>query len=338
MAKKQEAITGIRKAAVLLVSLETDVAAQVLSHMEREDIERISMEIARLGEVSGEQRTRVVEEFYQTNLARRYIEEGGMNYARTLLEKSLPPEDAASILEGLEQSIQMTPFHFLQKAEAANLVTFVQDEHPQTIALILAHLQPKQASEVLAALQPKKQIDVVKRIARMGQTTPEAIRQVEKGLESKLSSIVNQDLERTGGVESIAEVLNLVDRATEKGILETLEEEDADLVEQIRRLMFVFDDILLVDNKGIQAVLKEIDQEELALALKGASEDVKAKVFKNMSERAAALAKEDMEYMGPVRLSDVEAAQQRIVDVIRRLEEAGELIIQGRGGEEEIVV
>jgi flagellar motor switch protein FliG len=255
-----------------------------------------------------------------------------------LLERSLPAEEAAVIMEGLEQSIQMTPFHFLQKAEAASLVTFVQDEHPQTIALILTHLQAKQAAEVLAALQPKKQIEVVRRVATMGQTTPEAIRQVEKGLESKLSTIVSQDLERSGGVESIAEILNLVDRTTEKGILESLEESDAELVEKIRRLMFVFDDILLVDNKGIQQVLKEVDQEELALALKGASEDVKAKIFGNMSERAASLIKEDMEYMGPVRLSDVEAAQQRIVDVVRRLEEAGELIIQGRGGEEQVIV
>ncbi len=338
MAKKLEIIAGARKAAILLVSLETEVAAAVLSHMDREDVERISMEIARLGEVPAEQRRRVVEEFYQTNLARRYIEEGGIDYARRLLEESLPADEATSIMDGLEQSIQMAPFHFLQKAEAASLVTFVQDEHPQTIALILTHLQPKQASEVLAALQPKKQIEVVKRVARMGQTTPEAIRQVEKGLESKLSTFVSQDLERSGGVENIAEILNLVDRSTEKGILETLDEEDAELVEQIRRLMFVFEDILLVDNKGIQAVLKEVAQEELALALKAASEDVKAKIFGNLSERAANLIKEDMEYMGPVRLSHVEAAQQRIVDVVRRLEEAGELIIKGRGGEEEIIV
>ncbi|HOX05751.1 MAG TPA: flagellar motor switch protein FliG [Planctomycetota bacterium] len=338
MPKKVESVTGDRKAAILLVSLQTEVASQLLASMDREDVERISMEIARLGEVSSEQRLRVLEEFYQTNLARRYIEEGGIDYARTLLEKSLPPDEAASVLRGLEQSIQMTPFHFLQKAEAASLVTFVQDEHPQTIALILAHLQPKQASEILATLPAKKQIEVVKRVARMGQTTPEAIRQVEKGLEAKLSSIVNQDLERAGGVESIAEILNLIDRATEKTILETLEEEDAQLVDRIRRLMFVFEDILLVNDKGIQNVLKEVDQEELALALKAASEDVKNKILKNMSERAAQLIKEDMEYMGPTRLSDVEAAQQRIVDVVRRLEEAGELIVQGRGGEEQIVV
>jgi flagellar motor switch protein FliG len=338
MPKKLETITGDRKAAILLVSLQTEVASQLLASMEREDVERISMEIARLGEITTEQRLRVLEEFYQTNLARRYIEEGGIDYARTLLEKSLPPEEAASIIQGLQQSISMTPFHFLQKAEAASLVTFVQDEHPQTIALILAHLQPKQASEILATLPAKKQIEVVKRVARMGQTTPEAIRQVEKGLEAKLSNVVSQDLERAGGVEAIAEILNLIDRATEKSILETLEEEDTHLVDQIRRLMFVFEDILLVNDKGVQNVLKEVDQEELAMALKAASEDVKNKILKNMSERAATLIKEDMEYMGPTRLSDVEAAQQRIVDVVRRLEEAGELIIQGRGGEEQIVV
>ena len=338
MPKKLETITGDRKAAILLVSLQTEVASQLMASMEREDVERISMEIARLGEIPSEQRLRVLEEFYQINLARRYIEEGGIDYARTLLEKSLPPEEAASIIQGLQQSIQMTPFHFLHKTEAASLVTFVQDEHPQTIALILAHLQAKQASEILATLPAKKQIEVVKRVARMGQTTPEAIRQVEKGLEAKLSNVVSQDLERAGGVEAIAEILNLIDRATEKSILETLEEEDTHLVDQIRRLMFVFEDILLVNDKGVQNVLKEVDQEELALALKAASEDVKNKILNNMSERAAQLIKEDMEYMGPTRLSDVEAAQQRIVDVVRRLEEAGELIIQGRGGEDQIVV
>ena len=215
MAKKAEGLTGIRKAAILLVSLDTDTAAQILGHMDREDVERLSMEIAVLGEVGAETRMQVVDEFYQTNLARRYIEEGGMEYARTLLEKSVTAEEAAQILEGLEQSIQMTPFFFLQKAEAGNLLTFIQDEHPQTIALILAHLQPKQASEILAGLAAKKQIEVVKRIARMEQTTPEAIKQVEKGLESRLSGIVAQDLERSGGTETVAEILNLVDRTTE---------------------------------------------------------------------------------------------------------------------------
>jgi flagellar motor switch protein FliG len=336
--KKAEGLTGLRKAAILLVSLSGDTASKILSNLATEDIERISMEIARLDDIEPDTRDAVVREYYQTHMARKYLEQGGLEYARSLLEKSLPAEDAAAILDTLQQSIQQTPFHFLKKTEAENLLTFIQEEHPQTIALILAHLTSKQASEILAGLSAKKQIEVVKRVARMDQTTPEAIRQVEAGLETRLASIVNQDLEQAGGVEAIAEVLNLVDRTTEKGILENLEEEDPDMVESIRRLMFVFEDIMLVNDKGIQAVLKEVEKEELALALKTASEELQSKVFKNMSERAATLIREDMEYMGPVRISDVESAQQRIVDVVRRLEEAGEVIVSGRGGEEEVVV
>lgn len=338
MSKKVEGVTGIRKAAIMMVSIDTDSAAKILANLPQEDIERISMEIARLDDVAPDVRDGVVSEYYQTHMARKYLEQGGLDYAKMLLEKSLSPDQAASILQGLQESIQQTPFHFLKKADPENLMTFIQDEHPQTIALILAHLSANQASEILSGLSAKKQIEVVKRVARMEQTTPEAIRQVEAGLETRLASIVNQDLERAGGVEAIAEILNLVDRSTEKGILENLEEEDPDMVEQIRRLMFVFEDILLVNDKGIQSMLKEVEHDELALALKTASEELQEKVFRNMSERAATLIKEDMEYMGPVRVSDVEQAQQRIVDIVRRLEEAGEVIIQGRGGEEEIVV
>ncbi len=334
-----EVLTGARKCAVLMISLDTDTAAKIMANLGTEEIEQISMEIARMEEeISPETRDAVVKEFYQTYLASRYLEQGGIEYARQLLEKSLTPDEAAAILEGLEQQIQETPFHFLKQADTENLLTFISDEHPQTISLIMAHLHPKQAAEVLAGLTPKKQLEVVKRIARMEQTTPEAIRQVEQGLESRLANIVNQDLERAGGVENIAEILNLVDRTTEKGILENLEEEDPDMVEQIRRLMFVFEDIILVNDKGIQSVLKEVESDELALALKTASPELQEKIFKNMSERAATLIKEDMEFMGPVRLSDVEGAQQRIVDIVRRLEEAGEVIISGRGGEEDIVV
>ncbi len=337
--KKAEGLTGLRKAAVLMISVDTETASNIMANLKTEEIEQISMEIARMEEeVSPDVRDAVIREFYQTYLASKYVEQGGLEYARTLLEKSLSPEDAAAILMGLEQSIQETPFHFLKQAEVENLLTFIADEHPQTISLILAHLSPKQSSEVVSGLPPKKQLEVVKRIARMEQTTPEAIRQVEQGLESRLASIVTQDLERAGGVESIAEILNLVDRTTEKGILENLEEEDPDLVEQIRRLMFVFEDLILVNDKGIQAMLKEVEHEELALSLKTASEELQQKIFKNMSERAATLIREDMEYMGPTRLSDVEAAQQRIVDIVRRLEEAGEVIIQGRGGEEEVII
>ncbi len=218
------------------------------------------------------------------------------------------------------------------------MLTFIQDEHPQTIALILAHLKPAQASEILVGLAGQKQVEVVKRIANMEQTNPEVIKEVERGLEHRLSAMITQTFEKAGGVDTVAEMLNLADRATEKGIMEGLEAEDPDLVEQIRRLMFVFEDIMMVNDKGIQSMLKEVDNDDLSLALKTASQPLKDKIFKNMSERAAQLIKEDMEYMGPVRVSDVEAAQQKIVDIVRRLEESGEIIIGGRGGEKDLIV
>ncbi len=333
-----ENLDGLQKAAILLVSLKTDLAAQVLTNLDLNAIEAISKEIAKMNEVTANQRRVVLEEFYQMNLAQQYVEQGGVEYARSLLEKSLPADKAASILEAVQQSVTVTPFAFLQKAESENLLTFIQDEHPQTISLIMAHLPAQKAAEVLAGLPAKKQVDVVKRIATMGNTNPEVVGEVEKGLQKRFAAVVTQELEEAGGVESIAEILNLADRATERGLLESLEEEDPELVEHIRRLMFVFEDILLVNDKGVQKVLKEVSNEDLALALKTASEDLRKKIQKNMSERAWSLITEEMEYMGPVRVSDVEAAQQRIVDIVRRLEDAGEIVIQGRGGDEEVIV
>ncbi len=336
---KAEGLTGIRKAAVLMISLDMDSSAKIMGNLDTDDIERLSMEIARIeDEISPEVRDAVVREFYQTHMASKYLEQGGMEYARQLLEKSLSPEEAAKILAALENTIQQAPFHFLKQADSEHLLMYIQDEHPQTISLIMAHLSPKQASEILGGLTPKKQLEVVKRIARMEQTTPEAIRLVEQGLESRLASIVTQDLESAGGVQSVAEILNLCDRTTEKGILENLEEADPDMVEQIRKLMFVFEDIILVNDKGIQSVLREVENDELATALKTASEALQEKIFKNMSTRAAEMIRENMEFMGPVRLSDVEQAQQRIVDIVRRLEETGEVIISGRGGDDNVVV
>ena len=331
-------LPGVRKAAVLLISLEQDKAAEILRRLPPEAVEEVSREIASLGEVPNTARRDVFNEFYTLALANSYVSDGGLEYAKTLLRKSLSEEDAKRVIHQVTQQVQTTPFSFLQKAESENLLTFIQDEHPQTIALILAHLPPQKASEILVGLPSQKQIEVVKRVANMEQTNPEVIKEVERGLEHRLSDIVSQTFEKAGGVDTVAEILNLADRSTEKGIMEGLEAEDPDLVEQIRRLMFVFEDILLVNDKGIQAVLKEIDNEELSLALKTASEELKQKIFKNMSERAAQLIQEDMQYMGPVRVSDVEAAQQKIVDVVRRLEDAGEIIIAGRGGEKEMVV
>ena len=331
-------LSGVRKSAILLLSLPEDQAAEILKRLPPEAVEEVSREIAGIREIPVDTRKEIFGEFYNLALANSYLSEGGLEYAKALIRKSLSAADADRVIKQVTQQVQTTPFSFLQKAESENLLTFIQDEHPQTIALILAHLPPQKASEILVGLPSQKQIEVVKRVANMEQTNPEVIKEVERGLEHRLSDIVSQTFEKAGGVDTVAEILNLADRSTEKGIMEGLEAEDPDLVEQIRRLMFVFEDILLVNDKGIQSVLKEVDNEELALALKTASDELKQKIFKNMSERAAQLIQEDMQYMGPVRVSDVEAAQQKIVDIVRRLEDAGEIIIAGRGGEKEMVV
>ena len=327
------ALPGVRKAAVLLLTLGEAEAAQVLKRLPAEAVESVSREIARIGQVPTDVRTDVYNEFYHLALANSYLAEGGLDYAKRLLRASLGEEAEARSSSRCTQQVQTTPFSFLQKADSENLMTFIQDEHPQTIALILAHLPQAKASEILVGLPGAKQVEVIKRIANMETTNPEVIREVERGLEHRLSDLVSQSFEKTGGVESVAEILNLADRATEKGIMEGLEADDPELVESIRRLMFVFEDVMLVPDKGIQKVLKDVDNETLSLALKMASEDLKAKIFKNMSERASKLIQEDMQYMGPVRVSDVEAAQQKVVDIVRRLEDAGDIVIEGRGGD-----
>jgi flagellar motor switch protein FliG len=309
-----------------------------LAELDHETVEHLTREIALVDSIEPERRNQIVEEFYGLAMASTYVEHGGVAYARSVLEQALDPEQASRLIRIIEGEVYKQPFAFLQRTDAANLLTFIQDEHPQTIALILAHVGPTKGSAILSGLPPAKQLEVVARVANMDQMNPEVVKEVEHGLELRLSGIVSQTFQKVGGVNAVADMLNLADRATEKGILELLENEDPELVEQIRRLMFVFEDIMLVNDKGIQAVLKEIDNDELALALKTASPELRDKIFKNMSERAAQLIKEDMEYMGPVRVSDVEAAQQRIVDVVRRLEDAGEIIIAGRGGEKELVV
>ena len=331
-------VSASRKAAIVLLSLGRDLGAEVFKHLGREQIEEVTRKIAEISTIKSEEQNRVITEFYHLAMAQQFIEQGGLDYAQALLEKSLSPEMAADILGQINRTIQQTPFQFLVKADSENVLTFIQDEHPQTIALILAHLGAEKSAEILAGLPQPKQAEVIKRIAAMEQTNPEVIREVEAGLANRLSDIVSQTFDKAGGIDAAAKILNLADRSTEKAILESLESEDPDLVEQVRRLMFVFEDINLVNDKGIQAMLKEVDNDELSLALKTASDELKEKIFGNMSERAAELIKEDMEYMGPVRLSDVEAAQQKVVDVVRRLEDSGDLIISGRGGDSELVV
>ncbi len=331
-------LNGVQKAAILMLALEQEAATMILKSLDAKVVEEVTRELASLREVPQSQREAVLREFYQLAMGNMWAREGGLNYARSLLNSSMDPKEAERILANIATSVRKRPFAFLQKAESQNLLTFIQDEHPQTIALIVSHVPFHKASEILAGLPPAKQLEVVKRVANMEQTSPEVVMEVERGLEARLSNMLSTSMEKLGGVETVAEMLNLVDRATEKGIMEGLESDDPDLVEEIRRLMFVFEDIKLVDDKGIQSVLKEVDNEELALALKTASEELVEKILGNMSSRASEMIKEEMEFMGPVRVTDVEAAQQRIVDVVRRLEDAGEIIISGRGGGGDMII
>ncbi|MBR1865419.1 MAG: flagellar motor switch protein FliG [Lachnospiraceae bacterium] len=336
-AQEYEAVSGIQKAAILLISLGPEKSANVFKHLKEEEIETLTLEIANTRSVPPDLKEQVLEEFYEVCLAQQYIAEGGIGYAKELLDKALGEDKAKDVIGRLTASLQVRPFEFVRKADPAQLLNFIQDEHPQTIALILAYLSSNQAAAVVGALPPEKQADVAKRIALMDRTSPDVIKEVEKILEKKLSSLVNQDYTIVGGVDAIVSILNTVDRSTEKHIMETLEIEEPELADEIRRKMFVFEDILSLDNRAIQTVLREVDNSELAIALKNANEDVQNCIFNNLSSRLAAMIKEDMDYMGPVRLKDVEDAQQKIVNIIRRLEDTGEIVIS-RGGGDEIIV
>lgn len=330
-------LDGLQKAAVLLIALGPEKSSMIFKHLREDEIEQLTLEIANTRSISSQVKEEVLNEFYQICLAQQYIAEGGINYAKELLEKALGTEKAMEVISKLTSSLQVRPFEFVRKTEPAQLLNFIQDEHPQTIALILSYLPANQAAQVVSALSLEKQADVAKRIAKMDRTSPDVIKEVEHVLERKLSSLVNQDYTIIGGVDAIVDILNTVDRSTEKHILENLEIEDPELADEIRRKMFVFEDILLLDDKTVQRVLREVDNNDIAIALKGANEEVQNAIFNNMSKRLVVMTKENMEFMGPVRLKDVEEAQQKIVSVIRRLEDAGEIVI-ARGGGDEIVV
>jgi flagellar motor switch protein FliG len=333
-------LNGQRKAAVLLACLGPESASRVLATMQDDEIEQLTIDLSSLGNVEAIVREQVLEEFHQMMVANSFVTTGGIDYARDLLESALGPEKAFDVLAKLQSSLQEIPFEFLKRADPGQICTFIQDEHPQTIALILAHLDSPVSAIVLSALPADVQSDVIMRVATMDRTPPEIVREVERVLERKMASVFTQGFTFAGGVHEVAEILNRVERNTEKNIMGDLEERDPELADEISRLMFTFDDVERVDDSGIQKALREIEQRDLALALKACSEDVKEKVLKNLSERAREMIVEEMDYMGPVRLRNVEEAQQKIVAVVRRLEEAGELIIEGRGGggEDEIIV
>ncbi len=337
MASQLEDISGVQKAAILLIALGPERSASIFKHLKEDEIEQLTLEIANTKSVSPDVKDAILDEFYEVCLAQKYIAEGGIGYAKELLDKALGEDRARDVIGKLTASLQVSPFEFVRKSDASQLLNFIQDEHPQTIALILAYLPSQQAAAVVSALAPEKQADVAKRIAMMDRTSPDVIKQVEKVLEKKLASLVNQDYTIVGGIDSIVSILNTVDRSTEKHIMESLEVEEPELADDIRRKMFVFEDILLLDNRAIQTVLREVDNNELAVALKNANEDVKQIIFDNLSSRLSTMIKEDMEFMGPVKLKDVEDAQQKIVNIIRKLEDSGEIVIS-RGGGDELVV
>ena len=336
MAKETE-LTGLQKAAILLISLGPEKSAMIFKHLKEEEIEELTLEIANTRSITPQLKETVINEFYEVCLAQQYIAEGGIGYAKELLEKALGAEKATDVIGRLTASLQVKPFEFVRKADASQLLNFIQDEHPQTIALILSYLAPAQAAQIVSALPPDRQPDVAKRIATMDRTSPDVIKEVERVLETKLASVVNQDYTIIGGVDAVVEILNTVDRGTEKHIMENLEIEEPELADEIRKKMFVFEDILLLDDRSIQRVLREVDNNDLAIALKGSNEQVQNAIFSNLSKRLAAMIKEDMEFMGPVRMKDVEEAQQKIVNIIRKLEDASEIVIS-RGGGDEIVV
>ncbi|MCE7794607.1 flagellar motor switch protein FliG [Salipaludibacillus sp. CUR1] len=334
---KRKGLTGKEKAAILLISLGPDVSARVYKHLSEEEIEKLTLEIASVKKVEQDTKEEIINQFHQLAVAQEYITQGGIGYAKDVLEKALGADEAMEIINRLTSTLQVRPFDFARKAEAGQIFNFIQNEHPQTIALVLSYLDSEQSGQILSSLSQEVQADVAKRIALMDSTSPEIVNEVESILERKLSATVTQDYTQAGGIESVVEVLNSVDRSTERTILDSLEIQDPELAEEIKKRMFVFEDIVTLDNRSIQRVIRDVENEDLQLALKVASDEVKEILFNNMSQRMSETFKEEMEFMGPVRLKDVEEAQTRIVAVIRRLEEAGEIVI-ARGGGDDIIV
>ena len=334
-AAKQEKskLYGKQKAAILMISLGPEFSSKLYQHLTDEEIEEMTLEIANVKKVDPDIKEEILEEFYDMCVAQDYISEGGINYAKEVLEKSLGKEKAFEVINKLTASLQVKPFDFAKKAEASQLSNFIQNEHPQTIALILSYLDYEKSGQILSSLTQEKQIEVARRIATMDRTYPEIIKEVEIVLEKKLSNIVTQDYTKAGGIDAIVEILNSVDRGTEKYI-ENLEESDAELADEIKKKMFVFEDVINLDSTAIQRIIREVENTQLTVALKGASPEVSDLIFSNMSKRMAEMIKEDIDFMGPVRLRDVEEAQQAIVNIIRRLEDAGEIVISRGGGDE----
>ncbi|NMA91962.1 MAG: flagellar motor switch protein FliG [Firmicutes bacterium] len=330
-------LSGLKKIAVLILALGPQLSSKVLRHFNESEIERISLEVANTSRVKRERLEEVLDEFCLLHEAQQYILNGGIDYARDVLERTLGPQKAAELMKRLKETSKVKPFTFVRDADIKQLSSLVGQEHPQTIAYILSYLDSDQAAMIVSELPEGIQSDIARRIAIMERTSPQVLKGVESVMRERLSTMFHQDFAAVGGIPTIVEILNHVDRSTEKLILEELEKEDAELAEQIRQQMFIFEDVITLDDASIQRIIRDLDSNDIALALKGASDDVKNRIFKNVSRRAGEMLRENMEYMGPVRLREVEEAQQRVVEVIRRLDESGEIIIS-RGGEDAIVI
>lgn len=331
-------LTNREKAAVLMISLGKEYSAKVYKHLTNEEIEKITLSITGLDKFDSEIKEEVMNEFHDMCVAQKYVSEGGLEYAREILVAAMGEEQADHLLGKISSSLQVRPFDFIRRADTKHIFNFIQNEHPQTIALVMSYLDPQQCGPILADLPMEKQIEIVKRLATMGVVSPEYIKEAERILEHKLTSVGMQNDSEIGGIDAIVQILNAVDRATEKVILEKLETEDGDLAEEIHRKMFVFEDVTKLTNQAIQRVLKDVDNDLLAIALKGTSTEIEDKIFANVSSRLKETLKENMEYMGPVRVRDVEEAQQKIVNIIRRLEETGEIqVARGGGGEDAFI-
>ena len=331
-------MNATQKVAALLIVLGPKAATEILKNIPDEDlIEQITLDIANLNKVPMETLDQILEEFYSIFQASGFISRGGIDYAKILLEEAYGPDKANDILDKLVTILNSTPFQFFNDADAQQLATSFQNENPQLIALILAYLKPEKSAAVLNFLPPEVQTAVAFKIAEMESTNPEIIADIEKIVENKFSSVVIQDFSKAGGVESLATILNRVDRTTEKKIMESIEARDKDLVEQIKDLMFVFEDIVKLEDRAIQRILREVDNKDLAMSLKGSNQEVKDKIFKNMSERARTMLTDDMEYMGPVRAKDVQECQSKIVGIIRMLESSGEIVVLRSGVEDEYI-
>ncbi len=333
---KKKELTARIKVAIFLMFLGPDLSRDVVKLLTEEEMESVAIEIAKIRKVEPEDRDLVVEEFYNMLKAQEFITQGGVSAARDFLRSAVGDDMAESIISKLTSSLEVQPFDLIRAADPEHLQNFISGEHPQTIALILAYLQPDKAAAILSSFPSEIQVEAAKRLALMDRTSPEIVRDVEAILEKKLSTVSSTDYTTVGGVDSLVEIINIVDRGTEKTIIDNLEIQNPDLAEEIKKRMFVFEDLNMLDDRGIQRVLKEIDTKDLGLALKGSSDDVKSKFLKNMSKRAAQMLQDDMAFMGPVRIRDVEEAQQKIVNVVRTLEEAGDLVIS-RGGEDELI-